>query len=165
MKYMNDCRSSGHLKFRLQRLMRIDQRLMKERRVSSLRDTSIDCLSCLCLGHVLDTDSPLKFHAVCSWKRTTHSRCRKRKYGTYIYMARTVCYIERCCLRHSCELPHVQLSDVPTAVFAQCVCVHLWALLIFIAAIKVCWRGTKSGRPGSGLDIKRDWQSRTDWNR
>lgn len=132
MKYMNDCHPSGHLKFRLQRLMRIDQRLMKERRVSSLRDTSIDCLLCLCLGHVLDTDSPLKFHALCSCKRTTHSLCRKRKYDTYIQMAHTVCYIERCCLHHSCELPHIQLSDVPAVCVCVCLCICEHCLFLLL---------------------------------
>lgn len=69
MTCMNDCCPAGHLKFRLQHLMRIDQRLMNERWASSL---SIDCLS-LRIGCVLDTDSPLKCHAVCSCKRITHS--------------------------------------------------------------------------------------------
>lgn len=64
-------------------------------------------------------------------------------------------------LHHSCELPHIQLGCCFCSV-CVCVCICVRALLIFIAAIKVCWQSTKSGRLGSGLDTKRDWQSRTD---
>ncbi len=58
-------------------------------------------------------------------------------------------------LRHSSELPHIQLGFFSVCVRA-CVCVRVCvsALLIFITAIKVCWRSTKSGRLGSSLILK-----------
>lgn len=59
MKHMKDCRPSGHLELRLQCLMRIDQRLMKERLVLCYY-LSV----CLCPGCVSVTDSPVEFHAV-----------------------------------------------------------------------------------------------------
>ncbi len=58
MKHMKACRPSGCLELRLQHLMRIDER------APGFVDCLLDLSVCLCPGCVLDTDSPVKCHAV-----------------------------------------------------------------------------------------------------
>lgn len=119
MKYMNDCRPSGNLELRLQRLMRIDQRLMKERPGSlSSRDRRWLSVISFCLS----------LPRVCfAHRQSCEISCRARK-GWHIHLYDSVslhvCYIERCCL--ICviaELPHIQLGCCFCSV-SVCVCVR-----------------------------------------